>query len=293
MKCGVISNSFLTITVSELGAELQSIKGADGTEYLWQGAPEYWSGRALNIFPYVARLNDGKYWLDGKMYEMPIHGFAPYSVFSLKEQEREHMIWELSDTAQTRLQYPRQFLFQVIYILCENCLQITYRVENRDEKPLYFGLGGHPGFNVPLSAEAEFSDYYLIFAENTTPYRVGFTSNKLRSGKDMPFRLEGGKRLPLHHALFDDDAIILKDAARKVTLKSEKDNRSISVVYPGMPYLGIWHCPQTEAPYVCIEPWSSLPANDGEATVFEKQEDLLCLRAGEIYENSWTIQINV
>ena len=40
-----IKSSDLTVTVSERGAELQSIIGADGTEYLWQGDPEECSER--------------------------------------------------------------------------------------------------------------------------------------------------------------------------------------------------------------------------------------------------------
>jgi hypothetical protein len=49
-----IQNKFLTVTVSELGAELQSILGADGTEYLWQGNPAYWKSRSPMTKPAVA-----------------------------------------------------------------------------------------------------------------------------------------------------------------------------------------------------------------------------------------------
>ena len=34
-----IKNEFLTVEVSDEGAQLQSIRGADGTEYLWQADP--------------------------------------------------------------------------------------------------------------------------------------------------------------------------------------------------------------------------------------------------------------
>ena len=54
-----IENEFLQVTISDAGAELMSIRSADGTEYLWQGDAAYWSDRAPNIFPYVARLTDG------------------------------------------------------------------------------------------------------------------------------------------------------------------------------------------------------------------------------------------
>ena len=76
-----LHNEFLSVIASEQGAELQSVLGADGTEYLWQGDPTYWRNRAVNIFPYVARLTDGSYYLDGKLYHMDIHGLAPYRRF--------------------------------------------------------------------------------------------------------------------------------------------------------------------------------------------------------------------
>lgn len=55
-----IGNEFLTVTASEQGAELWSLKGRDGTEYLWQGDRTYWTDRAPNLFPYVARLTEPK-----------------------------------------------------------------------------------------------------------------------------------------------------------------------------------------------------------------------------------------
>ena len=36
--------------------------------------------------------------------------------------------------------------------------------------------------------------------------------------------------------------------------------RRVTVSYPDMDYIGFWHATLTEAPYVCIEPWSSLPS---------------------------------
>lgn len=57
----VIKNEDLTVAVSGRGAELQFVLGVDGTEYLWQGDPKYWSDMAFTIFPFVARLFGGKY----------------------------------------------------------------------------------------------------------------------------------------------------------------------------------------------------------------------------------------
>ena len=286
-----IQNRFLRITVSEQGAELRSILGADGTEYLWQGDPAYWSDRALNIFPYVARLTDGCYELDGSLHRMQIHGIAPYKDFTLIYRDEIQMTFELAADAQTHGEYPRDFRFRIRYALAENVLRITYEVENRDSRTMYFGLGGHPGFNVPLTPGRKFEDYRLRFREICSPERIGFTEDCFLNGEDVPFPLQEEKLLPLSHDLFDDDAIVLRNICREVTLESEGDPHSVTVRFPGMPYLGLWHWPKTDAPYICLEPWCSLPSSAGKVTVFEQQPDLLRLAPGQSYENVWTIEM--
>lgn len=285
----IIQNEFLTVTVSEQGAELQSVRDSTGTEYLWQGDPQYWSDRALNLFPYVARLTEGAYYLDGRKYHMAIHGIAPYRRFTTVEHTGTRLVLELCSDEQTLAEYPRLFSFRIAYELCGNTLEVTFRVENRDEKTMYFGLGGHPGFQVPLESGKTFEDYRLRFGESCTPVRVGFSEDCFVNGEDSPFPLEDSTLLPLRHSLFDRDAIILRDMARQVTLESSS-GPAITVSFPGMAYLGLWHWPRTDAPYICIEPWCSLPSRKGETAVFEAQEDLIVLPAGKTYTNLWTIR---
>ena len=74
-----------------------------------------------------------------------------------------------------------------------------------------------------------------------------------------PFALEGGKILPLRHDLFDNDAIVLQDMCKAITLKSKKSSKEVRLEYPDMNYLGLWHAPKTQAPYICIEPWCNAP----------------------------------
>lgn len=284
-----IENEFLRITASEQGAELQSIRDREGLEYLWQGDPAYWEKRAINIFPYVARLTEGRYIMDGQSYNMRIHGFACYTPFVLKESSATHMVFELTDNEALYPQYPRHFSFRVIYRLLENTLEYTFEVENRDSKTMHFGLGGHPGFNIPF-AGGSFEDYRIRFSRPCTPQRVKFSDNVFVEGyTDYP--LEDGQTIPLRHDIFNQDAIILKGTPHALTLESDITRHSITVTYPGMDYVGFWHATQTDAPYVCVEPWCSLPAREGTITVMEEQEDLIHLAPGKTYENRWTITI--
>lgn len=287
-----IQNTWLSVTVNDLGAQLWSIQGTDGAQFLWQGDPQYWADRALTLFPFVARLWQGCYKMDGKEYHLPIHGFAPTSRFELVQKSSAHIVLELRDNEKTHAQYPRRLVFRVIYELQENVLGVTYEVCNFDEKTMYFGLGGHPGFNVPLEEGKRFEDYRLRFAQACHPMRVSFSADCFVKGEDTEFQLDEGTILPLRHGLFNDDAIVLRDITREVVLEAEDGKRSVTVSFPDMPYLGIWHCPKTEAPYVCIEPWVSLPGRDGQIEVFEEYPGLITLESGKTYRNSWTIRID-
>ena len=287
-----IQNEFLTVSAKEAGAELQSILGADGTEYLWQGDARYWSDRALNIFPYVARLNEGKYYLDGELHSMAIHGIAPYRRFTLTENDGTRMVFALRSDEKTLAEYPRNFIFRIVYSLEGKTLNVSFQCDNLDEKTMYFGLGGHPGFNVPLAPGKSFEDYRLRFSGKCEAYRVGFNADCFVTHEDAPFALKDGNVLELRHDLFDDDAIVLRDMAREVTLECDGDGHAVTVRYPGMQYLGLWHWPKTDAPYVCIEPWCSLPADAGKITVFEEQRDLIALEPGKTYTNNWSITVS-
>ncbi|MBN1776550.1 MAG: aldose 1-epimerase family protein [Clostridiales bacterium] len=284
-----IANDALSVTVNERGAELWSVRGE--TEYLWQGDPAVWADRAPTIFPFVARLYGGKYTVNGEPYRLPIHGFAVHCLFTAVEKSRNAVTLELKDTKLTRALYPWPFSFRVRYALSGSRLDIGYSVENTGEETMFFGLGGHPGFNVPLEDGLAFTDYELRFQAPCAPERVQFTPDCFITGETKPFPLENGDTLRLKHDSFDDDAVVLTSAANAVTLQTNKGRRGVRVSYPQMPYLGIWHRPKTAAPYVCIEPWSSLPARDGEVTEFIGHPGLISLPAGETYTNAWSIEI--
>lgn len=138
-----------------------------------------------------------------------------------------------------------------------------YHVSNPDERELIFGLGGHPVFRVPLTDDTTFEDYEVRFPCVSQPDHVGFSESCYLTGYDVLFPLKDGCVIPLRHDLFDHDAIILKNMPRTVTLCTPKVTRRLTVTYPQMLYLGIWHQAYTDAPYVCLEPWCSLPSRQG------------------------------
>ncbi len=286
-----IKNGSMRVTVSTLGAQMQSITGADGTEYLWYGDAAYWGSRATNLFPYVGRMTKETYIHNGKEYHLGTHGFARQMEFSAHQESERRVTFTLTDDESTRECYPFRFAFSVTYELVGAQIRIAYRVENSGSETMYFGLGGHPGFRLPLEEGKCFEDYSLTFAQPCRPSRALLAPSYLISGVETLFPLENDTTLPLRHELFDDDAIILRHFDKTLTLSAGEGSRGVRVHIPEMPCLGIWHAPRTDAPFVCIEPWVSLPSRDGVVEDISQQSDLVSLPAGETYENEWSITL--
>lgn len=286
----IIENDKLKVKVSSMGAELQSVRRVeDDTEYLWQGDPTYWAGRATNLFPICGRLFEGKYTYQGKTFEMMIHGFAKLQEFSVIRQDTAAITLQLKENEATLGMYPFRFSLEISYVLSGEELTVTLIVHNLDDKTMFFAVGGHPGFNLPLEADKTFEDYYIEFDEPCEAKQLCFSDTCFYLDKDAPFPLEDGRILRLHHGLFDHDAIFLQDMASGVTLRCADGKRSVHLSYPDMPYLGLWHMPRTEAPYMCIEPWSGYPSTDGKIDDLETKQAMHTLEPQDVYRNVYTI----
>lgn len=289
----VIKNSHLKVCISTKGAQMKSIQNKDGKEFLWQGSKETWEDSAPNLFPYVGRLTKGTYTLHGKEYYMGIHGFAMLKEFSVLKQSEDSVSFALEDDMETRDQYPFSFQFCVTYQLHKNEIIITYQVYNKGKDTMYFGLGGHPGFNLPLNEHLTFEDYVIEFENQIEPIQIGMSEDCFVTEKNRKFILDEGKYLSLRHDLFNHDAIILQSMGNKVVLKSKKSKEEITVSFADMKYLGIWHWPKSNVNYICIEPWTSLPARKDVVEELSEQKDLINLIPGGTYKNTYSIQISL
>lgn len=287
-----ITNDYLEVTVSPEGATLTSIRDAKtGQEYLWQGNPAYWTGQAPNLFPFVGRLHEERYTLDGVSYPMTRHGFVRHAQMTLEYARPDQCCFALSQSPETLKMYPYRFTFRIVYRLAENTLHIAFQVENQDDKLLYCGMGGHPGFQVPMDPGLSFSDYRLTFPEACQPHQVVFSPSLQVAPERPDYPLEQGRYLPLRHDLFDLDAVVLADAPRQVTLSSPKGSHGVTVGYPQMPYVGFWHQPKTDAPYLCIEPWATLPGRDNTVEELSTLPDRIAVPAGQTFSNDWWIKV--
>lgn len=282
-----LKNNELTVQVSSLGAELQSLRTADGTEYLWQGDPAYWSGRCLVMFPFCGRNPDGKYSLDGRTYELDTHGFARRSEFALTARTNHSLTLTLCDSERTLAQYPRRFRLSVIFRLTGNALSVRYEIENRDRRTLFFGIGGHPAFRVPLEEGLRLEDYRVEFAEPCQPIRIGMSDSGFLTGKDLPYALKDNA-IPLTRELLSHP-FCLTGVAESVRLIG--GSRGLTMSFPQTEYFALWQVHKPDTPFVCLEPWSSLPAAQDQPSVWEQKADLLRLEPGGLCRREWIVTL--
>lgn len=283
-----LSNSKISLSVSAQGAEMQSLC-KDGAEYLWQGDPKYWADRAINLFPVTGRLFGQKYTLNGKTYDMPMHGFAKNSAFTLIKQSQNCLSYRLTHNEHTLSHYPYQFELLINYTLTDNTVKVAYQVTNQSPQTMYFALGGHPGFNVPLDKGA-FDDYIISFSALDNPMLVGFEGG-LVNGQYTPYNLTDNQ-IPLSHNLFKGRPLFLKGTGHSATLYSPLSARRVTVDYADMDILGLWHLDSSDAPYVCIEPWTALPGRAGTTEELSTKRDMTVLDTGKTYSVSWSITID-
>ncbi|MBO4309272.1 MAG: aldose 1-epimerase family protein [Clostridia bacterium] len=278
-----IKNDVLTVSVSDFGAELQSVIDANGKERIWQGDPAFWGRRSPVLFPFCGRIYGGKATADGIPCDIPQHGFfRDRTAAARKIGEAEIVFTEVSD-ADTIKRYPYPFRMEVRYRLEGLTLSVEATVVNTGEKTMYYAYGAHPGFTLDAPTE----QYSARFAKKQAIRQVDFTADACYPvGGSSPFPIKNGDTIPLSEAQFSVGSFFLCEMPDTVTLR-KGDRALVTLSYPDFPYLGFWKVP--DAKFLCIEPWCSLPAYEGETVEFSARPDFLRLAAGERKTHAYTI----
>ncbi|MEP5339563.1 MAG: aldose 1-epimerase family protein [Algibacter sp.] len=288
-----IENDKLKISVKNTGAELCEISSVKNkTDFMWNANPDVWGSFAPNLFPIIGALKDNNYIHEHVIYSLPKHGFIRNNdAIKLIEQTLDSLTFGLSYNEELLKIYPFKFDFTLSYVLKGNVIELIHTIKNRDNKTMYFSLGGHPAFKCPVYENENYDDYSLEFEhkENSETHLIN-TANGLISSKTKPV-FSNSNSLQLKHDLFNDDALIFKDLkSKKVALKSKTHGTILSFEYNDFPYLGIWAKP--DGNYVCIEPWLGIADNVNTNQNIKDKEGILTLEAGKTCKASYSIEID-
>ncbi|NVY95777.1 aldose 1-epimerase family protein [Lactobacillus sp. DCY120] len=277
-----LHNSQLTVQVETLGAELQSVVDHHQKERIWGAKKEVWGRHAPVLFPIVGRLQANQYQWQGQSFTMTQHGFARDQEFTVTRQTATQVSLRLKANSQTLAQYPFQFSLVISYVLRANSVYVTYNIQNQDQQPLIFGIGGHPGFNF---------DYQKPQAQLLIKYPQQVQKLSLDdSGLVDPYQPElfQSDSVAFRQQSFVNDAWIYQNRAQNVFTLAYAGQPQVSLVTTA-PYLGVWSAyPQTDQ-FVCIEPWWGIADtvdSDGQLT---DKFGMQTLQPAQLFNASWGV----
>lgn len=285
-----LTNEHLQVNITPKGAELTSIYNKQtGLEYLWDGNPEFWPKRSPTLFPIVGGLKNGSYEFAGKQYAMGRHGFTREMVFAVSNQTDDTATFTIVATEETLKQYPFQFQFSVTYTIEGNKLSVTYTVKNPSNDTLYFSVGAHPAFKVPLVQGDAYDDYYLAFNETENAGIYPLAADGLVELQPVPC-LKNTNKLPLTKALFYKDALVFKELkSTAISILNTKNSHGLTYSCTDFPYMGIWAA--KNADFVCIEPWCGIADNVATTSQFKEKEGINTLAANDTFTRTWAVEM--
>lgn len=276
-----LKNDSLTVEISTLGAEIQSLKKGT-TEYIWSGNPDIWQGHSPILFPICGKLAQNKFITNGKKFYLSMHGFAKKSIFQVEKNTDTQAVFLLKDSSDTLKHYPFRFELRIIYTLKNNAIHITYSVKNTGTKTMYFSIGAHEAY----ACEGGIENYSLIF-ENCESFETlllddGFLNHKTLKVCDDSYEL------PLKYSYFELDTLIFNNLKSKnVELKNNITNDTVKIDFSGFKNLLLWTLPNAE--YICIEPWNGLPDYVDSNHDITTKPDIITLSNGKTFECVHTI----
>jgi len=249
MKEITINSSEISVRISSMGAELQSIRDRDGQERLWQGNPAFFAGRAPILFPVAGGFRDDCYWLNGKRYPMSKHGFVRRLDWAVEQETETQAVFLMTEKNEG---FPFNYELRALFSVQNSTLTVSYIVSSNHETPFYFGLGSHEAYATSGGIE----DYELVFDE---PERLDVYPLEGNLTLRKPWLLADNTRtLPLKQHYFAVDALVFRTLrSRGVTLRNKQNAHTLRVEYPDHPVLMLWTKPGAE--YLCIEPWCNGP----------------------------------
>jgi galactose mutarotase-like enzyme len=258
-------------------------------EYMWSGDAAFWNKHSPVLFPIVGTLKNNAFDYKGNSYQLPRHGFARDQQFAVESQSADAITFLLKSSEQTLKVFPFHFEFRMRYTVLESSLALTYEIVNTGKDEMYFSVGGHPAFKVPLTEGTAYNDYYLAFDQAEHTGRWLIAADGLIEDHSQPL-LENTPQLPLTKELFLKDAVVLKGLrSSRISLRSSKTPHGLDMDFPGFPFFGIWAA--KNADFVCLEPWCGIADGVSHNQDITQKEGINKLPAKDVFTRTWTVTL--
>ena len=290
----VLENERFRVEISEMGAELTSFKSkTTGTEYVWQADPVAWKRHAPILFPIVGRLKDKTYTADGKAYEITQHGFGRDLEWQVQPESATCVSFTLTPNDYTKKMYPWDFKYTVRYTLNGASLKKEHITENCSGSTMYYEVGGHDAYNLCWQDGEQITDYYVAFEGTDKLCRIVTDEAVMLTEERMDVPLDNG-RLPITRELFANDAVMAEGLpVRRASIGCTKSSRRVTMDFADFDYFAVWSpYKDFDVPFVCLEPWSTLPDGSYLDHAIEHKTGVRVLQPGQSETLSFTTTVS-
>lgn len=257
----IINNNNLKVTINSLGAEMVSVLYKN-KERLWQNDNNTWTGHAPVLFP-IAGNKEIK--INGIVYPLKQHGLARKNEFTLDYIKEDSISLYLESSNELKELYPFDFKLTITYYLIEDSIKMVYIVENKDNKDMYYSIGGHTSFKV----DNELKNYNVILENDKDVYSYNM-EDKFITTKDL---ISNNGIVDLDTTRLDDSATIIIPNLKstKATLENKNNEKIASIEFYNFKHFLLWH--PIDSKMVCMEPWCNLPDSIEQANIEFKDKD--------------------
>ena len=286
-----IENEWLKVGIERKGAEIRTVKNKENNlDYMWSGDDKYWGRVSPILFPIVGRLKDDQYTINGQTYKMSQHGFLRDVEFDILEQSGTYASFVFESAGRFMDVYPFEFKAIIHYTLKEDSVIIKWEIVNQNQEEMYFSIGAHPAFKLPLLENESVEDYRLYFTSDANKEVIEYElKNSLISEKGQ---VNGISSIPLTNDLFANDALVFSNID-KIKLVSPLSNHGLEVRFENFPFVGIWSRymdDQSIAPFVCIEPWYGIADVNNTSGEFMEKFGINRLESGCTFGADYSIR---
>ena len=284
-----LTNSELAISVHPHGAELCSIKH-QGTEYLWQADPKFWSRHSPVLFPIVGAVWNNTYRVEGKEYQLSQHGFARDMDFEIVSVQPHEAWFKLESNADTLQKYPFPFALNIGYEIEGNKIHVKWRVYNPSDNDMHFQIGAHPAFYYQGEPKEDVKGYFRLKPANHLQFTLIQEKGCADTAHHHALTTEEDGLLPITKETFSRDALIFEEAQLEEVTLCDADKHPYLKVAFHTPLVGLW-APSAESPFVCIEPWYGRCDKAGFEGEYKDKDWMQTLQSHQTFEGGYTIEI--
>ena len=132
-------------------------------------------------------------------------------------------------------------------------------------------FGWHPGFTLPCEGGVDIESFKLsLGVDNVNWYPLQNGPFVCPEPKNYPL-LDGAYRL-CEEEIYKNDTMIFTGHKNSLTMTGDCSSYRLDLSWSeNMPYLCVWKEDSNEAKFVCLEPWSDVPADGITPENFESR----------------------